>query len=66
MKKIILLPLAASIASFAAMPAINQLGFAPKAEKQVVIPGNDASPLEVIDLKTGKPVLKIKAPYVGE
>lgn len=66
MKKIILLPLAASITSFAAMPAINLLGFAPNAEKQVVIPGNDASPLEVIDLKTGKPVLKLKAPYVGE
>ncbi len=46
-------------------PLMNQLGYAPEAEKQVVIPGNDANGLEVRDLK-GKTVLKLKAPNVGE
>ena len=46
-------------------PLMNQLGYAPEAEKQVVIPGNDASGLEVRDLN-GKTVLKLNAPYVLE
>ena len=46
-------------------PLMNQLGYAPGAEKQVVIPGNDANGLEVRDLG-GKTVLKLKAPNVGE
>ena len=46
-------------------PLMNQLGYAPEAEKQVVIPGNDANGLEVRDLN-GKTVLKLKAPNVGE
>ena len=46
-------------------PLMNHLGYAPAAEKQVVIPGNDANGLEVRDLK-GKTVLKLKAPNVGE
>ena len=44
---------------------MNQLGYAPGAEKQVVIPGNDANGLEVRDLG-GKTVLKLAAPYVLE
>ena len=46
-------------------PLMNQLGYAPEAEKQVVIPGNDANGIEVRDLG-GKTVLKLKAPNVGE
>ena len=46
-------------------PLMNQLGYAPGAEKQVVIPGNDDKGLEVRDLN-GKTVLKLKAPYVLE
>ena len=46
-------------------PLMNQLGYAPEAEKQVVIPGNDDKGLEVRDLN-GKTVLKLKAPYVLE
>ena len=46
-------------------PLMNQLGYAPGAEKQVVIPGNDANGLEVRDLG-GKTVLKLAAPYVLE
>ena len=44
---------------------MNQLGFAPDAEKTVVFPGNDANGLEVRDL-SGKTVLKLKAPDVYE
>ena len=44
-------------------PLVNQLGFAPNAEKTVVYPGSDANGLEVRDLK-GKTVLKLKAPMV--
>ena len=53
-----------SVSPFAA-PLMNQLGFAPDAEKQVVFPGNDANGLEVRDLN-GKTVLKLKAPDVYE
>ena len=42
---------------------VNQLGYAPQAEKQVVYPGGDANDMEVRDLK-GKTVLKLKAPMV--
>ena len=48
-----------------AAPLMNQLGFAPDAEKTVVFPGNDANGLEVRDL-SGKTVLKLKAPDVYE
>ena len=34
-----------SVTAFAG-PLMNQLGYAPEAEKQVVIPGNDANGLE--------------------
>ena len=44
-------------------PLVNQLGFAPEAEKTVVYPGSDANGLEVRDLN-GKMVLKLKAPMV--
>ena len=54
-----------SLTPASAGPLMNQLGYAPEAEKQVVIPGNDANGLEVRDLK-GKTVLKLKAPNVGE
>lgn len=56
---------AGATCAFAATPAINQLGFAPKAEKLVVIPGNDANPVEVHDLN-GKAVLKLKPSMVWE
>ena len=52
-----------SVASAFAAPLVNQLGFAPDAEKTVVFPGSDANGLEVRDL-SGKTVLKIKAPDV--
>ncbi|MCQ2121516.1 MAG: glycoside hydrolase family 9 protein [Fibrobacter sp.] len=48
-----------------AVPLLNQLGFTPDAEKQVVIPGSDANPVEIRDMN-GKTVLKMKAPNVGE
>ena len=66
MKITFIYPLLASVSVLAAMPAMNLLGFASQGEKTVVIPGNDASPLEVYDLNTGKSVLYLKAPYVGE
>ena len=66
MKITFIYPLLASVSVLAAMPAMNLLGFASQGEKTVVIPGNDASPLEVYDLNTGKSVLNLKAPYVGE
>ncbi len=44
-------------------PLVNQLGYAPQAEKQVVYPGGDANDMEVRDLK-GKMVFKLKAPMV--
>ncbi len=46
-------------------PLVNQLGFAPDAEKIVVYPGSDANGLEVRDLN-GKKVLKLDAPMVYE
>ena len=52
-----------SAAGVVAGPLVNQLGFAPNAEKTVVYPGSDANGLEVRDLK-GKTVLKLKAPMV--
>lgn len=51
--------------SFSAIPLFNQLGFTPEAEKIIIIPGNDANPVEVRDL-SGKKILDIKAPYVNE
>ena len=54
--------LAFTVPSFA-IPLANQLGFAPESEKTVVIPGNDANPLEVRDM-AGKTVLKLEAPMV--
>jgi hypothetical protein len=54
-----------SSAAFAG-PLMNQLGYAPEAEKQVVYPGSDANGLEVRDLN-GKTVLKLfdLAPSAG-
>ena len=49
--------------SAVAGPLVNQLGFAPDAEKLVVYPGSDANGLEVRDLN-GKTVLKLEAPMV--
>ncbi len=46
-------------------PLMNQLGYAPDAEKQVVYPGSDANGLEVRDMN-GKTVLKLDAPMVYE
>ena len=46
-----------------AIPLVNQLGFAPESEKTVVIPGNDANPLEVRDM-AGNTVLTLEAPMV--
>ena len=46
-------------------PLMNQLGYAPEAEKQVVYPGSDANGLEVRDMN-GKTVLKLDAPMVYE
>ena len=57
--------LVASSFSFSAMPLFNQLGFTPESEKIVVIPGNDANPIEVRDV-FGKKVLDLKVPYVSE
>ena len=48
-----------------AAPLFNQLGYTPEAQKQIVIPGNDANPLEVYDLQ-GKRVLKLNAPLVWD
>lgn len=48
-----------------AAPLFNQLGYTPEAQKQIVIPGNDANPLEVYDLQ-GKRVLKLDAPLVWD
>ena len=55
----------ASVCS-AALPAINQLGYTPKAQKLAVIAGNDASPLEIREMNSGKSVLTIPAPFVYE
>ncbi|WP_407457828.1 glycoside hydrolase family 9 protein [Fibrobacter sp.] len=46
-------------------PLMNQLGYVPEAEKQVVYPGSDANGLEVRDMN-GKTVLKLDAPMVYE
>ena len=54
---------AVSFSSAFAGPLVNQLGFAPEAEKIVVYPGSDANGLEVRDLN-GKTVLKLDAPMV--
>ena len=54
--------LALAVPSFA-IPLVNQLGFTPESEKTVVIPGNDANPLEVRDM-SGKAVLTLEAPMV--
>ena len=54
--------LAVAVPSFA-IPLVNQLGFTPESEKTVVIPGNDANPLEVRDM-AGKVVLTLEAPMV--
>ena len=54
---------AVSFSSAFAGPLVNQLGFAPDAEKIVVYPGSDANGLEVRDLN-GKTVLKLDAPMV--
>jgi endoglucanase len=62
MRKHILAALAIAVPSFA-IPLVNQLGFAPESEKIVVIPGNDANPLEVRDM-AGKVVLTLEAPMV--
>lgn len=51
---------AGALAAASAIPLVNQLGFTPEAEKTVVIPGNDASPIEIRDL-SGKTVLKLDA-----
>lgn len=50
--------------AMAAMPAVNQLGFAPGSQKTAVIPGDDAAPLEIRDMHSGKTVLTVKAPLV--
>lgn len=50
--------------AFAAMPAVNQLGFAPGSQKIAVIPGDDAAPLEIRDMHSGKIVLTVEAPLV--
>ena len=62
MRKHFLAALAFAVPSFA-IPLVNQLGFAPESEKIVVIPGNDANPLEVRDMN-GKVVLSLEAPMV--
>ena len=49
MRKHLFAALAFTVPSFA-IPLVNQLGFAPESEKTVVIPGNDANPLEVRDM----------------
>lgn len=59
MKLSTLLVLFAAAASFAATPMMNQLGFAPPAEKLVILPGNEATPIEIKDLK-GRTVLTVK------
>lgn len=46
-----------------AVPLFNQVGYTPESEKQIVIPGSDANPLEIRDLN-GKTVLKLDAPMV--
>lgn len=56
---------AGAFVSAFAVPLLNQLGFAPEAEKQVVIPGNDATPVEIRDM-AGKTVLKLPAALVEE
>ena len=50
----------------AALPAVNQLGYTPKAQKLAVIPGNDANPLEIREMSSGKSVLTVEAPLVYE
>ena len=52
--------------SFAANPAINQVGFFPKGSKQFIIPGSDANPVEIIEITSKKSVLTLEAPYVYE
>ena len=55
----------ASVCS-AALPAVNQLGYTPKSQKLAVIPGNDANPLEIREMNSGKSVLTVEAPLVYE
>ena len=62
MRKQLFAALALAVPSFA-IPLVNQLGFTPESEKIVVIPGNDANPLEVRDM-SGKTVLALEAPMV--
>ena len=62
MRKHLLAALAVAVPSFA-IPLANQLGFAPESEKTIVIPGNDANPLEVRDM-SGKTVLTLEPPMV--
>lgn len=54
---------AGAFVAASAVPLLNQLGFTPEAEKQFIIPGSDANPVEIRDLN-GKTVLKLKAPLV--
>lgn len=51
---------------FAAVPAANQLGYPPAAQKLAVIPGDDANPLEIRDVASGKNRLVVAAPLVYE
>ena len=54
---------AGAFVAASAVPLLNQLGFTPEAEKQFIIPGSDANPVEIRDLN-GKTILKLKAPLV--
>ena len=62
MRKYLIAAMAFTVPSLA-IPLVNQLGFAPESEKTVVIPGNDANPLEVRDM-AGNVVLSLEAPMV--
>lgn len=49
-------------ASFAEIPAINQLGFSPKSKKQLVLKGSDTASVEIRELMTNRLVARLAAP----
>ncbi len=47
---------------FSDVPAVNQLGFSPKAQKQFVLQGSDTASVEIRELATNRLVLRLAAP----
>ncbi len=59
--KLFVVPFAFS-ASFAEIPAINQLGFSREAQKQFVVKGSDTASVEIRELLTNRLALRLEAP----